>query len=297
MIITNAVLDAIRLTLSTAFQGGLGMATTQYGRIASTIPSSSAANIYPMLKDMPGMREWIGPRRLHSAAEMTYTVPNKDFEDTLVIPRNAILDDQIGQFAPFAQGLGMAAAAKPDLLCFAQLKAGFTTNCADGQFFFDVDHPVIAEDGTQLSVANTDGGTGLPWFLMCTTKPLKPILFQDRQTPQFAALDQQTDANVFMNKEFVYGVDARWGTGFAYWQLAWGSKQPLTPASYEAARGAMMSFKGDYGRPLGIVPDLLVVPPLLEGDAREIITAERTTSGATNVWRNTAEVMTCPWLA
>ena len=52
----------------------------------------------------------------------------------------------------------------------------------------------------------------------------------------------------------------------------------------------MMSMRGHRGRKLNLKPKLLVVPPSLEGAAREILLNERDANGATNKWRNTAEL-------
>ncbi|MBC7336983.1 MAG: Mu-like prophage major head subunit gpT family protein, partial [Clostridia bacterium] len=73
--------------------------------------------------------------------------------------------------------------------------------------------------------------------------------------------------------------------------------QTLDAAAYEAARGVLMGMKGDYGRPLGLRPNLLVVPPSLEGAANKIVKNALTTGGATNEWAGTAEVLVVPWLA
>ena len=90
-----------------------------------------------------------------------------------------------------------------------------------------------------------------------------------------------------MRKEYRYGVDGRANVGFAFWQQAYGSKQTLDKAAYEAARQTMMEFKSDEDRPLGVKPNLLVVPPALESKGLEILNAERDAAGATNVWRGT----------
>jgi len=72
---------------------------------------------------------------------------------------------------------------------------------------------------------------------------------------------------------------------------------PLTAANYEAVRSAMSTtFIGEDGRPLGVRPNLLVVPPALERTARTILEAELIPSDAgtspqTNVLRNTATVL------
>ena len=56
-------------------------------------------------------------------------------------------------------------------------------------------------------------------------------------------------------------------------------------------------MKGDHGRPLGLVPDLLVVPPTLEQAGRQVVVNNQQAGGASNEWFNTAELLMVPWLA
>jgi len=70
--------------------------------------------------------------------------------------------------------------------------------------------------------------------------------------------------HVFKNDEYLYGVRARVNAGYGLWQLAFGSKADLTAANYAAARAAMMDFRADGERVLGVRPTTLVVPPSLE---------------------------------
>lgn len=297
MQITSANLDALRVGFKTSFQAGLGTASSQYMRIATVVPSTTRENRYGWLGKVPGLREWIGPRQVQNLSEFDYSIVNKTYEQTIGVDRDDIEDDNLGVYAPLFTAMGETVGTHPDLLTFGLLKAGFSTPCFDKQYYFDTDHPVIAEDGSTYSVANTDGGTGTPWFLLCTGKALKPIIFQDRKQPEFIAKDNPRDDNVFMNKEFLYGTEARRNVGFGFWQMAWGSKQTLDATRYAAARNAMMSFKGDFGTPLGLVPNLLIVPPSLEGAANKIVKNALIDGGNTNEWAGTAEVMVCPWLA
>lgn len=52
------------------------------------------------------------------------------------------------------------------------------------------------------------------WYLACLNKAVKPLVLQTRKTPEFVALTNSTDVNVFMRKEFIYGVDDRKNVGF-----------------------------------------------------------------------------------
>lgn len=71
----------------------------------------------------------------------------------------------------------------------------------------------------------------------------------------------------------------------------------LNSANFQTARARMMAFKGENGRPLGIMPNLLVVPPALEKAARDIVVAEFNSSGATNTQRGMATVEVVPELS
>ncbi len=177
------------------------------------------------------------------------------------------------------------------------LKDGFTTNCYDGQPFFDTDHPIIGADGQETTFANTDGGSGTPWFLMCNSRVIKPTILQRRRDFQFVALDKLDDERVFMNKEFVYGSDARGNAGFTFPQLAWGSQQPLDTTHYKAALSALESMKGDGDRPLGLKGFTLVVPPSLREEGQRLVVSENDAAGATNPWKGTAALQVEPWLA
>ncbi|WP_027237251.1 Mu-like prophage major head subunit gpT family protein [Leisingera caerulea] len=296
MHINSSTLEAVRRGFKAHFNRGLGQAASQYERVATVVPSTAGEETYGWLGQMPNMREWVGERHVHGISEHAYTIKNKDHELTIGVDRNAIKDDKIGVYAPMFEEMGRSTKAHPDQLVFSLLKNGFTSPCYDGQNFFDTDHPVLDENGEVITVSNTSGGAGAPWFLLDTSRALKPILFQEREKPNFVALDNPQDPNVFSKKKFIYGVDGRSNVGFGYWQMAHGSKQTLDAANYEAARVALTSLKGDHGRPLGITPNLLVVGPSNEGAANRLMKNEQI-NGSDNEWRGTAEVLMVPWLA
>ncbi len=61
------------------------------------------------------------------------------------------------------------------------------------------------------------------WFLLCTNRFLKPIIFQKRKEIKLTALTKDDDANVFLNDEYIWGADGRSNTGYGFWQMAYGS--------------------------------------------------------------------------
>jgi phage major head subunit gpT-like protein len=297
MIISNPNLDALRVGFKTEFQRGLAMAPLLRDRVAMTVRSTTFESRYGWLRKMPGMREWIGARVVDNVAEASYSIANRHFEKTVSVDRNDIEDDNLGQYAPMFTELGELAAALPEQLVWSLLNAGFSTNCWDGQFFFDTDHPILDANGAETTFANTDGGSGTPWFLLTTNRSVKPIIYQERKPAEFVTKDRPEDDNVFNERMFYYGVDLRCNVGYGFPQMAWGSRQTLNGANYAIARAASQNMKGDGGRPLGLVPNLLVVPPSLESAGRMIVNSDYGVGGITNEWRGTAELLVVPWLA
>lgn len=60
------------------------------------------------------------------------------------------------------------------------------------------------------------------WFLLCTSRALRPIIFQSRIPIEFSALEENSESG-FMRDRYVYGVRARYSVGFGLWQTAFGS--------------------------------------------------------------------------
>lgn len=296
MEITHHNLATLNRGFSAAFRAGLSTASPMAMQLALTVPSTTSENEYGWLGSTTSFREWIGERQYQALEEHGYTIKNKTFENTVAVKREKIEDDQFGIYAPLMQQLGQDAALHPDELLFGLLQAGFDTRCFDGQYFFDTDHPV-GKKGSQQSVSNFGGGNGTAWYLLDTSRFIKPLIFQKRRDYAFTPKTKLDDDNVFDRNEFVWGADARVNVGFGLWQLAYASKQTLDATNYAAARAAMQSFKSDAGKPLVIRPTTLLVPPSLETKALELVTAERLANGADNVLRGTAKVVVCPWLA
>lgn len=82
-------------------------------------------------------------------------------------------------------------------------------------------------------------------------------------------------------------------------QAAWSNSGTavLSQTAYESARSQMMSLVNEEARPLRIVPDILIVPPDLEATARTILRADKQANGATNIWKESADILVVPELA
>ena len=299
-IITPALLSGLRTGFSKAFQDALTNTPTDWEKVATRVPSSSASNTYGWLGQFPTLREWVGDRVLKDMAAQAYQVQNKLYEGTVAVKRTDIEDDNVGVYTPLFAEMGRAAKAHADQLVFALLAAGETTTCYDGQNFFDTDHPVypnVDGTGTATLVSNLQAGTGPAWYLLDTSRALKPLIFQERTTPELDALTSTQDEMVFMSDTYRYGVRYRCSAGFGFWQLAYKSKAALDAVNFNAAMAAMMQAKADGGRPLGVKPTTLVVPPSLRADAMALIEAQLTTGGVSNPNYKAVEVIVSPWLA
>ncbi|WP_316347619.1 Mu-like prophage major head subunit gpT family protein [Desulfuromonas acetoxidans] len=279
-----------------AFNKGLGGVTSQWEKIATRVPSTTSSEDYGWLGHIPGMRKWIGDRQINNIKAHGYSIKNDEFEDTIGVPRTAIEDDQYGIFSPLMESMGQAAATHPDELVFELLAAGFETACYDGQYFFDTDHPVIDKDGNVQSVSNMADGANSPWFLLDTSRPLRPIIFQERKKPNFVSKDDEKDDNVFMRAQYVYGVDSRCNVGYGFWQMAYGSKATLNGDNFDAAMQAMLSVKGDHDRKLGIRPTVLVCGANNRAAAKAVLKAQFIDGGNTNTNYDEVELMVVPWL-
>lgn len=293
MIVNRGSLETLYRGFNAAFRSGFEAAPAQHRPFTMFTSSVTLHEEYGWLGQFPSLREWVGERILRGIQQQGYVIRNKLYEATVEVARTHIEDDHLGVYSPLFEEMGMAAMDHQSEMVFGLLKRGFAELCYDGQYFFDADHP----DGKGGTVSNNGGGNGSPWFLLDARRAIKPVIFQERVRAELVQRDDMADEAVFMRDMFQYGTRCRDNAGFGLWQTAYGSKQALTPDNYETARQAMMAFKGDEGRPLGIIPTHLVVGPALEREGLALVNAERLENGASNVYHGTADLVVSPWLA
>lgn len=297
MEITRQNIANLTQGFKTNFMAGFAGVTPTYQQICTEVQSTTSEEVYAWLNSFPRMREWIGARVINSLSQSQYKIANRTWEDTVSLPTEKVEDDQYGLYAKPMEGLGQAAAEHPDELVWAQLANGFTGECFDGQAFFDSDHPVGEKaKNNVVSVSNMQAGAGPAWFLVDLRRPLRPIIFQQRRAARFISKTKVDDDNVFFDKELIWGADARYATGYGFWQVAFGSKAELNSDNFNAARTAMQQFTNDHGAKLGIKPTHLVIGPSNSKAARQLLTAEYGANGASNVDKGLVEVIESPWL-
>lgn len=295
MIVNSQALTGIKTAYNAIFNEAFEATVSHKDDFAMTVKSSTLEETYGWLGQFPAIREWIGDRVIKSLSTHGFKIINRKFESTVTLKVEDIEDDKAGLLSPLISEMGRTTKLHPDELSFELLAAGFTSSCYDGQRFFDADHPGRDEDGVEISVSNKQDGDGPAWYLMDTSRQIKPVVWQERVPYKFQQVTDENAESVVMRDEYIYGIRARVNCGFGLWQLAFASKAPLTPANYAAARKSMAAVRGDQRQLLGIKPTLLVVPSALEEAALTLINAD-TIAGSSNIWKGTAKLIVTPYL-
>jgi phage major head subunit gpT-like protein len=262
-----------------------------------TVPSAARDEQYGWMGQFPNLREWIGPRHVHGLRSHSFTITNKKFESTAGVGRDDISDDRLGVFKPMFAEMGWLARQHPEERVFGLLASGFSETCFDGQPYFDADHPLTDKNGAAITVSNMQAGSNPGWYLLDTSRAVRPLVWQVRETYDFQTVNRASDEHVFLNDTYYFGVRARVSAGFGLWQLGFGSKADLTAENYALARAAMMAYRSDGGRVLGINPNIPVVPPALERKALHILNSEIKDTGGSNPWKGTADLIVTPFVA
>lgn len=296
MNINASSLSELYSGLNTSFNKGIGRAKTYWETVAMEVTSSGREETYEWLADMPGIREWIGDRIINELGGHKYVIANKLFESTIAVRRVDIEDDKYGVYGKQAEKMGHEVAMHPDDLVFSMLAKGTTTKCFDDQYFFDTDHPSYNADGEEVSASNYAAGAEQAWYMFDCSQPLRAMVYQKRMPFDFQSITNPGDGHVFFKDEYLYGVRGRSNAGFGLWQLAYCNKNALNVANFVASRTAMTRLRKGSGKPLGVSPTHLVVPPELEEQARAILNAELINGGESNVWAKSMELIVTPFI-
>lgn len=298
IVVTPASLQAIFTGFKANFQQGhssLGEQGAMYEQFCTTVPSTTAVEVYPWLKSLPRMREWIGDRVIHSLEGADFSIKNRKFELTEGVERDAVDDDTYGLFGPTFQEFGRSSREHPNELAVEVLESNPV--CFDGQNLFDSDHPVLDVNGHEQSVSNDMGGAGPAWYVMDLSRAIKPLVFQKRRDYNFRALTDINSTEVFLKDKFLFGVDARVNVGPGLWMLIVRSKQTFNAENYALARARLTAMQGDYARPLALRHTHTMVPGNMEGVARKVLSNALAAGGETNEWAGTSQLIINPWLA
>lgn len=128
--------------------------------------SSSDQEKYGWLGESPMLRVWDDERTLQGLIDNNFTLPNVDYEATLMIDSNQLADDQIGAIKTRIADLAVRAKAHPRKLFFDQLNTGDVDLAYDGVPLFSASH----EEGNSGTQSNIVTGTAGPPYTVAQFK-------------------------------------------------------------------------------------------------------------------------------
>lgn len=103
---------------------------------------------------IPAMRQWIGDRVLNTLKLKGFYIENVDWETSIGIPANELDDDTLGIIDPRIRQLADAYLIHVYDNLVTLIEAGASTECYDGQYFFDTDHSE-GDSGTQYNYTSS----------------------------------------------------------------------------------------------------------------------------------------------
>jgi len=77
--------------------------------------------------------------------------------------------------------------------------------------------------GTAEVVTNPWLTSDTAWFLLDTSKAIKPVIYQEREKPVFVSQTDLESDNVYLRGNFLFGAESRGAVGYGFWQLCVGS--------------------------------------------------------------------------
>lgn len=147
MLVTQANLDALRVTFIDDFKNVYEGTPVFWEKIATKVGSKTRANTYGWKAMQTRMREWIGPRVAQNLSERLFSIVNRKFEATIELNRDDIEDDNLGVFQSMdLPDLAEGARKHPDQLLIETIQGNPTG--FDGVSFFNTAHPTNFGAGT-----------------------------------------------------------------------------------------------------------------------------------------------------
>ena len=69
-------------------------------------------------------------------------------------------------------------------------------------------------------LSTSAGGLDTTWYLLDTSRPIRPFIFQQRMAPELVSLTSPNDEHVILRDKYLYGVKARGAAGYGPFWLA-----------------------------------------------------------------------------
>lgn len=124
-------------------------------QVSNSFGSDQSSETYPWLGMPPAMREWLSGRHAKGLSQNEVTIINKHYEATLEVALKDLRRDKTGQIrARLAEFVQRSQSHWASLLSTLIID-GASTDCYDGDYFFDTDHSE-GSSGSQSNDITTD---------------------------------------------------------------------------------------------------------------------------------------------
>lgn len=150
---TPATVTAASVNVTGAFYTELeaNPAPPWIAKVFKVILSAVRTEIITFTKGFPGMQEWLGERKIQDLSQYSVSVSKKNWELTVGIDQDDLFFERYTNIADDIRGIAQAVPRHFVDFFVQLLLTGFSTNCYDGQPFFDSSHP----NGEGATYSNT----------------------------------------------------------------------------------------------------------------------------------------------
>ena len=109
-------------------------------QLAMEVASSNAVETWGWFEKVSGMKELTGEAKVEDLAASSFTIPNKEWEDTVAIPQADFERDKYGQYSKLIQLMAAGSKTHDSKQIASLLMGGFTQKCYDDCNFFATEH-------------------------------------------------------------------------------------------------------------------------------------------------------------
>lgn len=210
--ITAAVLSGINASFQTLFNQARNNAPGYYKKLCMECPSTAGENIYSWLAALPQIGKKTSEYIRKRLQLLGYRLTNETFGGIIEVPREAIEDDQYGNFGPTASLWGQRAGQVPDVELITLLVNSFSASKGKdytGSAFFAANKKAHAKataftnlDTKKLNAANFEAALanlterkdaeGVPMFLARDPNQLFLVVCSSDQSTAEAIVKLQT---------------------------------------------------------------------------------------------------------
>jgi phage major head subunit gpT-like protein len=117
---------------------------------------------------------------------------------------------------------------RAEQIVMTQWRSGIESNVAAPQENTLKSRGIRVISNPWLSGMADAGGANGNWWLLDTKRAIKPFAFYQRKPPTMTALTSPTDPNVFMNRQLLWGLDARGNASETVWWLSYAGTSDST---------------------------------------------------------------------